>query len=759
MCGIAGIVRITPRGEAARGIPDEWLDILDASIAWRGPDDHGRFRDTAVTDDGLSVEVALVHRRLAIIDPAWGRQPMSSTLDADPDDHLCVVFNGCLYNHADLRERLEACGHAFLTDHSDTEVLLHLYRHRRALVPSRRAAAPDRTERGDDALDDLARTVSALHGMYAFAVWDRRMARLVLARDPHGEKPLWITRRRGGVIAFASTIAALSSLHDALGWEDVQEPGDGALGAVGRDPTGQKPGRRARVGGEESAPRLDTPSCIDWLALGWSSQHAPHRGIAPVAPGEELVIEPESAEPRTPLRNLALAVLILPIALPVLVIAATLLVAVGAVVWLGAALPYLLILLLPLPAGFVLRAFGRPSPRRLVQREIELIDTVEGLIDEGVREMLEADVPLGLFLSGGIDSSLVSLHACRHAGRLPAFCVRMPDEAYDESSYARVAAEVAGADLHVIDPPEDLLSDLEALIGLIGAPFADSSLLPAWWLCRGAGEHIRVALSGDGGDELFLGYERQRIAPMLRWASPLIAMLPVRAFDRSDPRSRSSKIARLIEASRGAGYVDLVAHFPTGERRRLLRGAWRGALASGTDPILGERFDLRHYLPGDLLLKTDTAGMAAHIEVRAPLLHRSVSEFALALPRKDAMLRNERKGLLRALARRRFPEELVDRPKMGFAIPVGRWFREDRSGMRSALLDAVGSASAFGSAGEALDIDLARVRAMIEEHQSGQRDHGPRLFGLLTLAIWGQDEAARVRAAAPRGVMTHKNRG
>lgn len=734
MCGIAGIVRTTPSGEAARGIPDEWVRTLDERIAWRGPDDAGLFYDFAHTAEGQTIEVLLIHRRLAIIDLEDGAQPMVSEVgggDGSADggvdgevDRLAVVFNGCLYNHRELRAALEDRGHRFVTDHSDTEPLLHLYRHRRGLVRSHRRVADDGAagDAGDDALRKAERTLGVLEGMFAYAVWDRRAARVVLGRDRHGEKPLWISRRRDGVLVFASTIAAVEALHDVLGWDGVESL---------RGSNGAERGRGA-------ADRLDVSACVDWFGLGWSSERGPQRGIVALGPGEELVIEAEREEALGPLRSFALALLILPFAIPVLVVAATLLVLVGGVIWLGAALPYLLILLLPLPASVVLRAFGKPSPRKLVQREVELVNTADRLINEAVRGMLEADVPLGLFLSGGVDSSLVTHYACRHAGALPAFCVRMPDEAYDESSYARMAAEVCGADLHLIDPPTDVLGDLERLVALIGAPFADSSLLPSWWLCRGASEHVKVALSGDGGDELFLGYERQRVAGMLHWAGPLIALLPTRLFDRSDPKSRSAKIARLIEASRGAGYVDLVAVFPAPMRRRLLGGPWRGALAAGEEPLQAHAFDRLHYLAGDLMLKTDTAGMAAHLEVRAPLLHPSVSDFATGLPAKDAMLGGERKGLLRALARRHFDAALIDRPKMGFALPIGRWFREDYGGLRTTLHDAMSSARGFGEAGEVIGLRMDRVRAMVEEHQSGAADHGQRLFLLLTLALWAR---------------------
>lgn len=694
MCGIAGIIRFTPAGQSPRGIPEEWIDALDASIAWRGPDGRGTFRDETTTRDGQTVQVALIHRRLAILDIAGGRQPMvwQPRPGSTPDDRLALTFNGCLYNHRQLRTQLAAIGHHFTTDHSDTEALLHLCKHRRA--------QRDNPTRSDPL--NAAPLREVLQGMYAYAAWDRAAAMLTLARDPHGEKPLWITQPDDSTLAFASTVAALRAFNKL------------STAAAGPDaPAGD--GSRVNHANTETDARspLDRAACVDWFALGWSSMRSPLRSIVALSPGEEITIDAErlaaeagharcgsSASSGSNAQQQR-----------------------GATRW---------------PSFSAKQGSSVAVASALSVTPAEAMREVGRRLDAAVRDMLDADVPVGLFLSGGVDSSLVAHYACKHAGTLPAFCVRMPDAAYDESEYARLAARSCGAELCIIDPPADPLEDLKKLIAHIGVPFSDSSLLPTWWLCRGARERIKVALSGDGGDELFLGYERQRIARFIRNAKPLIALLPMRVLDRRDPKSRQAKLARLIEACRGAGGIDLLANFPLSLRRKLLRAPAQGELANSDDYPYDEAFDRQHYLPGDLMLKADTASMAAHLEARSPMLHPLVSDYAMRLPRRVLLLNNQRKGLLRALAKQHYAAAMIDRPKMGFALPIGRWFREDHAGFMTTLRDGFASSSPFGELGEALGLNIKRLQTMLDEHQAGSVDHGQRLFGLLVMVLWAK---------------------
>lgn len=384
---------------------------------------------------------------------------------------------------------------------------------------------------------------------------------------------------------------------------------------------------------------------------------------------------------------------------------------------------------------------------RRIRRRVSGPDHLGALLSASVAERLEADVPLGCFLSGGIDSSLVAHYAKQHLGRLTTLCVRMPDPRYDESVHAERVAKHLGTDHITLDVEPAAAEDLQLLIGNLGLPLGDSSLLPTYWLCKAARKHVKVALSGDGGDELFCGYERYRAARWLPWLRPIAWAIPLSKYDERDPTSKDAKIARLIRAARGKGYTDLLAIFPSELRRKIFKARGRECEKSR---FLGRgqarRFDLRHYLPGDLLRKVDTASMTAGVEVRCPFLDNQVVDAALATPIRTLMRGNSPKALLRELAARHLPPEIAARPKQGFAIPVGEWFRTDFGGLKTLLMDTLASSEPFGFAGEALGINMPGVRSMVDEHMAGGRDHGQRLHALLVLAIWSRQVMTTIPA-------------
>jgi asparagine synthase (glutamine-hydrolysing) len=619
MCGIGGILR----GDGKR-IPESWLTAIDTRIAHRGPDGAGRFRDRVTTHDATGrrvVEVALVHRRLAIIDLETGDQPLVSKQGRTSEEGLvAVVFNGCIYNHRELRRELEAAGHRFATDHSDTEVLVHGWR-----------------EWGEGLTDRI-------EGMYAFGLWDRAAARLFCARDLFGEKPLYVCRAINGnpdVQAFASDARCLT-----------------AVGAFRVD-----------------APPQVAPDWVEtYLQLGYN-----HRGRT---------IYAQRGEP--------IAMLEPPVAR-------------RAEEWCGRA----------------------PAPTS--------VDDVERLLDQAVARRLEADVPLGVFLSGGIDSSLVTCFAKRHLPAVRSFTVRMPEVRYDESEHAQAVADHLGTHHQTLDIAPRPAEDLVHLVQTLGQPFADSSILPTFWVSQAARQHVKVALAGDGGDELFLGYERYRAARILvRWRS-LLRFLPGSLLVESDPKARRHRLGRLGEMARefeGPGLLATEAIF-TPEQMASLLGAepQQVHLAPGADPLQTlRRADLAEYLPNDLLVKVDTASMAVGLEVRAPFLDRDLAAAALAAPVRTLMPGGRRKGLLRSIALRHLPRRVVDRPKMGFAIPVGKWFRTDYGSMRALLLDHLRSRDPFGP----IALDRLAVKRLVDEHLAARRDHGQRLFALLTLSIWAR---------------------
>ncbi|RMH12278.1 MAG: asparagine synthase (glutamine-hydrolyzing) [Planctomycetota bacterium] len=682
MCGLAGILRVHRPGcpplPHQKSISEACLDILDDSIKHRGPDGAGRIRDRAIRPDGTVVDVALVHRRLSIIDLAGGWQPMVHvrqadgtgsllrpdprpvqqfpTIDAtslDPEtDLIAVVFNGCIYNHRELRSELESLGHRFETDHSDTEVLVHGWR----------AWGP--------ALQDH------LDGMYAFLIWSRQEGRLAWGRDLVGEKPLYRSVAEDTCV-LASTVPALVRCNRALGLPDIA-PDEHRIEAWIRSGAGPVPLTRC---------------------------HGIDPGSTHVAPVERQTgaRDGHSSRRRT---------------------AATCARSIK----------------LPDRAGH-----AKPDAARIALQ-----------LESAVRSRLDADVPLGVFLSGGLDSALIAAIAHKSRPDLRAFTVRMGHPAYDESDAAATTAAAIGIEHTMLDCQPTPAEDLIHLIEQLGQPFGDSSLLPTYWISRAAREHIKVALSGDGGDELFGGYRRHVInLPLNRWHT-LLRLVPDILLDRRSPTSRSAYLARLAVAARHCGYEELLSIFPTPDLRRLLATAGAPPRASQPftridDPL---RYDFLSYLPDDLLCKTDTASMAVGLEVRAPLLARDLVETALRTPIEVLMPNGQRKGLLKQIARSYLPEQIIERPKRGFAIPIGQWFRTDFGSMRQVLFDHLESTDPFPGLAEAgVEINLRFVRKMLHEHDAaGQeslnpwrgRDHSQRLYLLLVLSIWTK-WLARVR--------------
>jgi asparagine synthase (glutamine-hydrolysing) len=408
-----------------------------------------------------------------------------------------------------------------------------------------------------------------------------------------------------------------------------------------------------------------------------------------------------------------------------------------------------------------------PSPSAPAQMPMA---NLESLLEQAVARRLEADVPLGCFLSGGVDSSLIAYFAKKHQPGLMTFSVRMPDSRYDESQYAERVAQQLSTKHRTLDISMNPADDLVRLIGTLGQPFGDSSILPTFWVSRSARQHVKVAIAGDGGDELFLGYERYLAAPFLAKHWRWLRRLPVSFLHSRQPKSRANKFARLVDMAgdfRLLGVLAMGSIFSVEQLESLNPSIRPGRWACSSDEdhhsimdtlaSMGVSFepiwpdeavgalracDLEHYLPNDLLRKVDIASMACGLEVRCPFLDRDLARAALAAPIEQLMPGGQRKGLLRQIARKYLPKEIVDRPKMGFAIPIGEWFRDDNlpargAGMKTLLLDHLNSTEPFGP----IQLNRKAVQRFIDEHMSGKRDHGQRLFTLLTLSIWARQFA------------------
>ncbi|MEL7087541.1 MAG: asparagine synthase (glutamine-hydrolyzing), partial [Planctomycetota bacterium] len=395
------------------------------------------------------------------------------------------------------------------------------------------------------------------------------------------------------------------------------------------------------------------------------------------------------------------------------------------------------------------RRYWRPPPISRHSTALGAADALDEVLTEAVDKRLEADVSLGCFLSGGIDSSIIAAMAQRKLAqdgeRLKTFSVAMPDAQYDETLYARHVADHIGAE-HTVLRCEigDAMADLERMMAVAGEPTADSSLLPTHWLCKTARPFCKAALSGDGGDELFGGYYRYRGMRLLAIHQNWLRALP-RGFFRGHPKSRRALFGRLIAAAKAGQtpdrqYQSMIHLFTDTQIDELAPGLSEvspgGPLAMALPdwPVWEDlahaamRWDFEHYLPFELLRKVDRAAMSVSLEVRCPMLDTQVCDLAGHLPTAVLMPKGRSKALLRQVAGRYLPEPIVKRRKRGFAIPVGDWLC---GRLRDDLHDRL-----FDGRLESLGLSPAPIRRWFDEHQAQTADHTHRLFGLLQLSLW-----------------------
>lgn len=631
MCGIAGILRFDDRP-----IDHGRLVAMRDHLKHRGPD-----------GEGISGHdrCALVHTRLSIIDLMSGQQPMHlAASDSDANESkakssggLHLVFNGEIYNHVNLRKKLEKRGHVFTSDHSDTEVLLYGYRQWGENLPKH------------------------LHGMFAFAIWDERERRMFLARDRAGKKPLYI--RYGsdfGELVFGSLVGTI----------------------VSGLPADQRPG-------------VNRAALLRYLQLGYTFGESMVDGVNELPAAHFMRIEADGR--------------------------------------------------------MEVKRYWQSPPISKHSTSLGAADALDEVLGEAVDKRLEADVSLGCFLSGGIDSSVIAAMAQRKLAqdgeRLKTFSVAMPDAQYDETPYARTVADHIGAE-HTVLRCEvgDTVADLQRMMAVAGEPTADSSLLPTHWLCKTARPFCKAALSGDGGDELFGGYNRYRGMRLLGRHQSWLRTLPAGAF-RGHPKSRRALLGRLIAAAQAGRtpdqqYQSMIHLFNDGQINELAPGlsdlAPGGPIAMALPnwPPWGDlahaamRWDFEHYLPFELLRKVDRAAMAVSLEVRCPMLDTQVCDLAGHLPTAVLMPKGRPKALLRQVAARYLPDSITARPKRGFAIPVGDWLR-DR--LRDDLHDRL-----FDGRLESLGLNPTPIRRWFDEHCAQTADHTHRLFGLLQLSLWAE---------------------
>jgi asparagine synthase (glutamine-hydrolysing) len=389
--------------------------------------------------------------------------------------------------------------------------------------------------------------------------------------------------------------------------------------------------------------------------------------------------------------------------------------------------------------------------------DVEHLERVETGLDDAVASHLVSDVPVGLFLSGGIDSSLIAAFAAKHSGRpLKTFSIAFPEAGYDESPFARMAAAHVGSEhREFCFEPEHVIERLEKLAVTFDQPLADRAAMPLQMLAEQTAAEVKVVLTGDGGDELFAGYDKYRRAARgphwggwfeRRFASAFSSSRLARC--EADPlgvRKLRSRLARQLVPEQECSYFK---HYWEGwDRRRLYspefaeqvgrefealdaRLADDGDNTARLDPLNRMlRIDNAGYLPDDLLLKTDFSTMAFGLEARAPLLDHHLAEVAARLPVHLKATRQETKVALRRMSEKRLPPELVKRPKRGFAVPIRRWLQHElRDWTRDRLLTSSTTVPRY--------FRRDTVETILNEHAAGKRNHASKIYSLLVFELW-----------------------
>jgi asparagine synthase (glutamine-hydrolysing) len=395
--------------------------------------------------------------------------------------------------------------------------------------------------------------------------------------------------------------------------------------------------------------------------------------------------------------------------------------------------------------------------RKIEMSEEEAGERAVEILREAVRVRLMSEVPLGAFLSGGIDSSaVVALMSAEMSEPVKTFSIGFEEQDFSELHHARRVAEHIGADHHEFIVRPDAMEVLPTLVEHYGEPYADSSAIPTYYVARETRKHVTVALNGDGGDECFAGYERyaamrvaekyRRIPSLLRKSliEQTIGFLP--GSERA--RNRTARVKRFMRAAslpKIERYMRWVSVFPDDEKDSLYSESFRReteslraasilepwfAKANGAGIVDATLLtDTMTYLPNDLLVKVDIASMAVSLEARSPFLDHHVIEFAASLPEKYKLRGLTTKYLLKRVLKRLLPAEILERPKMGFGVPIGHWFRNEMQGFLREILLSEKSAKRGLFKPEA-------VKRMVDEHTSGQQDFAHHLWSLLMLELW-----------------------
>ena len=625
MCGIAGGFFRSPSS-----FTTGHLDSMLSAIETRGPDDRGIWSDGSLF---------LGHNRLAIHDLSQaGHQPMLSK-----HEQSVIIFNGEIYNYLSLRQQIKREGQVFQSE-CDTEVLL---------------AALMRW--------GVERTLAAADGMFAFAYWDTKSKKLILARDRIGEKPLYWGQVDGHLV-FASELKCFQAVF-------------------------------------EDSLTIDDRAVDQFLQFSYiPAPYSIYKNIFKIRPGHYLEFDLNRSH-----------------CTPVVV-----------QYW----------------------KFQQGQKKHL--QNIDVAAELEKTLTEALELQLAADVPVGTFLSGGIDSSLITAMIRQKLGvKASTFSIGFDVPEFDESGHARKIADYLGTNHHEhIFTESDMLDLVPKMAEVYAEPFADSSQIPTYLLCQIAKQEVTVALSGDAGDELFFGYSRY-LKTLKRWQK--VKRLP------GYSRQTLSWMANLAEQY--AFKLPIYTSWREALRRGLRYSSSESFLSFYRDTIsydwgvlnahnsifdeidvdfcspffLMMYIDLHHYLPDDILVKVDRASMAHSLEVRVPFLSKEVLNLVAHLNKDDLLKRGTGKWILRQLLYKFLPSRLFDRPKQGFGVPMRKW-------LNSAIRDWAGDLIISSVVDCIPTVDHKKYRRYWAEHQEGRYDWSEQLWNYLVLLSWLEGVRGRRRA-------------
>ena len=622
MCGITGWINLeTNRSQNGKAV----LHAMCERMKHRGPDSEGLWTDE---------RVALGMRRLSIIDLHTGEQPVYSE-----DKSIVVVMNGELYNFREVRASLEKRGHKFETQ-TDTEILPHLYE-----------------EYGDAMLEHI-------NGMFAFALWDKRKQKLLIARDKFGEKPLYYGVFDGKLI-FASEPKVLLA----------------------------NPAVEAKI-------NLD--SLRSYLSFDYvPAPNSIYKGISKLPAAHFLSVEKGEIKTR--------------------------------------------------------RYWNLTWQKKEIKSLENSAEDLRELLADAVRMRLVSDVPLGILLSGGVDSSTVAAFATQFSSeKVKTFSIGFEEDSFDESKFARQVATHLNTEHYEEKLSVEKAADLISEIGTwLDEPISDGSLIPTLLLSRFVKKHVTVALGGDGGDEIFAGYPMYyahkvagiygKIPRVLRngLIEPIVNNLPV----SNKNLSFDYKAKRFVAATK---YDAVTRHhswfgsFSIDEQQQLLS---KDILAQTSSDIYKDAkellkicdaeneieqmqfLDLNYYMAEDILTKVDRASMAVSLEVRAPFLDPRVAQFAASIPLEYKLKGNKGKYILKKAVEPLLPKNILHRPKKGFGIPIAEWLKGRLNPLMHDLLDSTRLKN------QGL-FDAEFVQKIIKEHETNFASHHKQLWTLIVFQLW-----------------------